>query len=190
MVETVMDCGPLLPALAPAVSEWFPDLEGRVLPVLDTEITDDNMPDLPVCFLAFARERLGERSTPKRPAPIEEFFIEFWFKPKRYAANDGEQTPFWSFYDYHSLRKKLVGHLYNWDTPSGGQIRYVSLEVEPTSYAAIFTFRFTHEYFLGTDEPEEGERFVIVPELCLPESMLCDPVPEEQEQDPCKTQSA
>jgi hypothetical protein len=184
MTETI---GSILPALAEAISEWFPDLGGRVLPVLDTEITDDNMPTLPVCFLAFARERDGPRGTPRKPAPVEEFFIEFWYKPQRYAGSDGKQTPFWSFYDYAALRRKLVSHVYAWDAPSGGQLRYLTLEVEPTSYAAIFTFRFSHEFFMCLDEDEyAGDKFTITTSLCMPQG-ICTPEDTEQEQDPCKT---
>lgn len=177
--------GATLPALAKDISEWFPDLGGRVLPVSETEITPETMPTLPIAMLALLREAPGPNNTARVPHVFEEFVVEFWYKPERYHRDDGTDTPFWAFYDYDSLRNKFLAHLKAWRSPMCGQVRYLGLEVDSSQFAVILSFRFMHEFYLKEEiesVPPDGQSFTIISSICAPVSLYCkEDAPSEEE---------
>lgn len=135
-----------LPALAAAIAEWFPELQGRSVAVADSAITKDNVPTLPYAQLALIREDGKHAFGGALPRPIETFVVEFWFKPIKYTDAKGAETPFWAFYDYDTLRDEFLGKLLFWDSPRSGRFRYEGVEVEALTFATCVSFRVAHEF--------------------------------------------
>lgn len=179
-----------LPALAIAISAWFPELRGRVLPVADTDVTAETMPELPICLMALVREGVGPRNTARTPHIIEEYVVDFWFKPSRYTnPQDGTDTPFWGYYDYDKIRNKLIANLNAWQTPRCGRLSYRGLDVDVNQYAVMLTFRFATDYFLSDvvdSDPPDGQPVLITSSICAPTAMYCPEDAPPEETDKCQ----
>jgi hypothetical protein len=132
--------------MAKAIVSWFPELEGRALPVSEESVTKENIPTLPVCTVALFRETGNNTVASQDLKPEEEFFVSFWFKPVRYQRADGSDTPFWAYYDYDTLRDRFVSHLQDWVSPRGEKIQYMELTVQSDHLAVIVTFRLRHKF--------------------------------------------
>jgi len=175
-----------LPALAEAIKEWFPELEGRALAVSDMTITKENTPTLPLVLTAFVR------STANPPLrnhyeqfPIDDVFIvEFWMKPVRQKRADGSETPFWTYYPYEYVRDKLLTHLVEWTPPNKERIAYRALNVMADHFAVVLSFQFIAHFDWCPKTNRYGEIIHEAPafNLCTPEG--CVP-PDCVEVDPC-----
>lgn len=170
-----------IPAFAKAVSGWFPEFGGRVVPVLDSKITKDNVPTLPFAMLALIIEKgKSNARTLNSPNINEDFLLEFWLEPKKYKVNGTTETEFWSFYDYEPIRNKLLDGISEWLSPRGSRVSYVSLETDSTEYASILTFRFNHEFEWCSELPEDdGLPFTITSCVQAPVALECKPECEE-----------
>lgn len=184
----------LLPALAAKIAEWFPDLEGRSLAVSDARLTKDNLPTLPLVMVAFAREASGQPPNSRRTQfQLDTYFVvEFWMKPERYKRADNTETPFWSFYDYESIRNRLLSKLSNWLGPQQERISYQTMTIETDALAVIVTMQFiaTWDWCDDADdlqaelELELGDGLPVTPatfmvKLCTPRSAVCPEAFEE-----------
>jgi len=166
-----------LPAVAEAVAEWFPEVQGRALAVSEVSITKENIPTLPLVLVAFVR---GTADPPKtsyaQSFEIDDaFVIEFWLEPARYRKANGSETPFWSYYPYEEIRDTLLTNLVRWPTPGGERITYRGLNIEADSFAVVLTFAFHATQRWCADIRDQGEPFKIGFKLCTPASCLPDP---------------
>lgn len=144
-----------LPALAAAMREELADITVRIIPVSDMQIDKDNLPSLPICFLAMTKTvPAKDRNTPRKPALEEHFVIEFWFPPERYNS-DGKELPIWAFYDYDTLQERVLTVTSNWISPRNSQVIWKSTTVDANQYAVATTFSFTHSFFHCDYEPPE-----------------------------------
>ena len=175
----------LLPALADAITEWFPELGGRALAVSDMLVDKQNTPTLPLVLVAFVR------STANPPLrnhyeefPIDDVFIvQFWMKPLRQKRADGSETPFWTYYPYEYVRNKLLTHLVEWMPPNKERIGYRGLTVTADQFAVVLTFQFVAHFDWCPKINRFGEVIQHAPgfNLCTPPGC----VPEICEPDPC-----
>lgn len=178
-----------LPALAAAITEWFPDLGGRALAVSEVSITKENVPTLPLVMVAFARSTADPpaRSHHEEFEITDEFVVEFWLEPARYKKANGSETPFWSYYDYEKIRDQLLNNVIRWETPGGERIAYrsMSMEADQLAVTLTFVFRAVHRWCapLGPHgEPIKQIRSnLCTPESCCPDVICPDPNP----CDPC-----
>lgn len=199
-VETKIVSKALLPDLAAAIAKEFPELKGRSLAVAECDIsaTRENLPTLPLCMIGLIREQGNGSVQTRTYNPDEQFLVQFWFKPERYKLANGADSPFWSFYDYDTLRDRFVTFLESYVSPRSRRVRYVTLEIDVDPYAIVISLTCAHQFeFCPLDEqypectPEEMKdgrpidslTFSIEP-LAVP---YCGPlVPEPEEVDPCK----
>lgn len=179
-----------LPALATAIREWFPFLKNRAAAVSDAEVTKDNVPNLPVCFVVLLRE-IGKSTTRNPKVEVtDEIGVVFLLKPERYASQDGSESPFWAYYDYESLRNQLVGHTKRWEAPNKTRLAYLGLDIESTALATEITFRFAYDFEVCDLPNEDGDGapvmidFKIIP-APAPFCEDCDTKPETKECEPC-----
>jgi hypothetical protein len=180
-----------LPALAEAITEWFPELGGRALAVSNAQITKLNVPTLPLVMVAFARG-VGDQSTQNYQPSFkltDNFIIEFWLQPERYKKANGAETPFWSYYDYEAIRTKLLSNLGRWDTPDGEHIAYRYLTIGADELAVTLSFGFVAVKQFCPIDPAQGEPFTISFDLCPPKGCCpeieCFDIPENDQCDPC-----
>jgi hypothetical protein len=134
----------LLPALAAEIAKWFPELEGRSMAVAESEVTKENMPKLPLAVTAFARA-VGEQSQKSRQSQyeiVDHFIVEFWLPSEKYKRANGTEAPFWSYYNYESIRDKLLTHMATWQAPRSARIAYRTLDTEADPFAVTLTFGF------------------------------------------------
>src|SRR5262245_3630807 len=179
-----------LPALAEAISEWFPELGGRSLAVSDATITKENIPTLPLVMVAFVRSAASppRRSSHETFEVIDTIIVEFWLAPERYKRANGSETPFWSYYDYEAIRDKLLSYMVRWETPSGERISYIGLQIQADALSVTLTFTFEVMFrWCPSIPPDQGVPFTIktmlcAPEGCCPDIICVDPNP----CDPCK----
>jgi len=171
----------ILLEFASALKIWFPKMENRVVAVLDSDITGDNVPTLPLAMLALIRETAEHNpQTNASPKITEDFIVEFWMEPTKYQIEGG--APFWAFYDYDSIRNMILSNLPNFVSSRQQRLKYVSLETDSTQFAAVLTFRFTHTYeWCPDDEMEDdcsptldGKPLVITSCLQVPPQPYCD----------------
>lgn len=179
-----------LPALAKMISVWMPELSGRVTAVTDAEVTRQNIPTLPLCMLALAKEEnLNQPTSGNMNIRISEtFIVEFWLPPERYKTAQGTESPFWAFYDYDTFRDQLVSRIHNWRSPRGAGITYSSLSMEVTELAVILTFRFRHDFKwcpIDNGDAEAQAPVAIVAGICRPVTNICPPSFDPQED--CET---
>src|SRR5262245_3368733 len=179
-----------LPALAEAISQWFPELGGRSLAVSDATITKDNIPTLPLVMVALVRS-LAEppsKSSHETFDISDDFIIEFWLQPERYKKPNGSETPFCSYYDYEDIRDTLLSNLVRWDSPGGERITYRGLTVEADALSVTLTFGFRAVFrWCPTIPPYRGEPFTISAKLCAPQGCCPDVICEDPNPcDPCE----
>ena len=179
----------VLPAVADALREWFPELGDRALAVTDAKITKENLPTLPIAMVAPLRQ-LYSHNSGGRLTVGEEFMIEIWLAPEREVGVGGE-TPFWSYYNFNALRNRLFDRFAGWRTPQNGAVVFVSLDIEVVEYAVMLSFRMRANYDICADapvEPPDGEPARITYSLCAPQSLKCGDYAPEHEIDPCVKQ--
>lgn len=170
---------PLLPALAKAISGWFPELDGRALAVSECKITTQNMPTLPLVMLALIKD---DPKASARSGQIEfndDFVIEFWTKPERYKLVSGAESPFWGYFNYEALRTRLLTHLDTWVSPSGNRVQYKGLDVESDEFAIVVSFRFNHQATFCADDfysDGDGQRILSITSSLSLISSICQKV--------------
>lgn len=184
-----------LPALAEAIAEWFPELNGRAFAVSDATITKENVPTLPLVMVALARS-VGEQLAHNYSADFEivdSFVVEFWLKPEIIKRANGSQTPFWTYYEYEDVRNTLLSNLSRWHMPGDYEhkktprIAFRTLHIAASPLAVTLTFGFIASMRWCADGDEHGEPFKISLRLCAPPSCVPETCYEEDinECQPC-----
>lgn len=191
-----------LPTLAEDIARWFPELGDRVLAVSDAKINKDNLPTLPLVMLSLsdgapdAPTNLTQRSTVNN---VDRFVIEFWLESNRYVKKDNTESPFWTYYDYESIRARLFAGFDGYTGPNGERIYYVGFGVDASEYAVMITFNMQARYQSCPDQElvdacklpalkEDGtiigqSTFLVA--ICEPRTVYC-PEPPTEELDPCR----
>jgi hypothetical protein len=123
-----------------------------------------------------------------RAEPEEQIMVSFVFEPARYQREDGGESPFWAFFDYDSLRDRLLNFLVDWRSPRQGRLSYFGLDVESDSFAVLINFQFRHTFnWCPTDVPNEGlKKWSFKVNVCpaLPPPCI-EPVILDEEENPC-----
>jgi hypothetical protein len=168
----------LLPKIASDIAIWFPELEGRALAVADADqLTRENTPKLPLVMVALAREQSDQPlSSAKTFINLrDEFIIEFWLEPNRYKKSNGTESPFWSYFDYQSIRDRLLtGFTSGYLGPNGERISYRYLAQESSTFAVVLTFTFTASYQWCQDASlPDDDMVVITPQIW--QTKICAP---------------
>lgn len=177
---------PILVSLATEIAKHFPELDGRAVAVADTDVTPENMPNLPICLLVLEDERRRAGSPKGHFAFSENIIVDFWFPPNRYKKEDGSETPFWSFYNYPSVRDRLLNILFDFVPPCGDKLSYDRLTIEVSQYAVFLTFRLSHDVVFMPSEVEPDGVAEVVVEICAPPSLYCPAdVTQVEDEDPC-----
>lgn len=133
--------------LARKLNEWFPELNGRAVAVSEVYVDKLNMPILPVVFVALKKQILADSPRAGSTHVREEFVIEFWMKSKRYTDKaNGDEHPFWAFYNYRDLRNRLLHEFRGWITPDESKVGISTLDVEASDAAVMIAFDCFHEY--------------------------------------------
>lgn len=135
------------PALAKAIAEWLPDLEGRSIAVADVKTYRENKPRLPLAMVAFA----GERAKPtqhiqKPPTIIETIVVEIWRASVRYELESGGESPFYAYIDYRRDRDVIIHGLSEFFTADGAILTYEGCSIMSDEHAYILEMTFSAEY--------------------------------------------
>jgi hypothetical protein len=182
-----------LPALAEAIAEWFPELGGRSLAVSEVTVNKENIPTLPLAMVAYVRGT-GEQSTSSNQSIFnmeDAFVVEFWLEPARYKRANGSETPFWSYYDYETIRDTLLENMARWDAPHGERPAYRGLNIEADQLAVTLTFAFVAAMrWCASPASKKPESIVsgVKFNLCTDQSVCVPDCFEEPEDEchPCK----
>lgn len=171
----------LIETIAEKISEWFPELGGRSVAVMDAEITKNNVPTLPICMVSPIRESAILNGNGATVQIVPEIIIEFWMTPQKLKRDDGTESAYWASYDYEDLRNRLVYHLGSGEI-EGVITNYLGLTFETTSLAQILAFRFSFRqgfcYKVNREEnckPDlnlDGQPRTFVARTC-PKAILC-----------------
>jgi hypothetical protein len=183
----------MMVALARAVTEWFPELNGRALPVSEALITKENVPTLPLAMIGLEREVGNHSANSDTIKPQELFIVQFWFQPERYKTANGGETPFWAFYDYEWIRDRFLSNLILWKSPLGEKVKYRGLDIESSALAIVITFSLSHTFSfcsledeeLGLDTGGDGIPGRFTWEMVYPESPICDCECKDEGEPPC-----
>lgn len=131
---------PFLVSFAEALGEVFPELNGRSLAVADAEVTKENIPTLPVALVSLIRDDPKHPAGSNRIEMSDRFTLEFWYEPIRYRRADGTESPYWAFYDYDALRKRVLAFILHWRGAEGDRVYYAGLEVEAKEFGVSIVF--------------------------------------------------
>lgn len=183
----------LLPNIARNVALWFPELAGRSLAVSEADITEQNMPTLPLCMVALANvdaEKWVWQSAASRTELADNFMVEFWLESVKLRKADGSETPFWAFYNYEDFRDRLLTEIVRYVGPRGQRVEFLKMTVESLPYAVILSFQFrSHLKWCANEipnEPGDGLQAQIDYSLCTPKTNYCGPAFEPtKEKDSC-----
>lgn len=194
---------PLLPEFAAAVAEWFPELGGRSLAVSDIEVDPDNLPSLPIAFVAINDDR-PEHVWSNSGGEIslnEDIILEFWLKVERYKTEKGAESPFFAFYDYEAFRNRLLSNIVTWVGPSGQRFEYRRFNIDATQYAVILHFELrAHSNWCDTSKEPDPDGIIggdasrptvpiirIETNICRPKSFVCPDgyTNNTEKEDPC-----
>jgi hypothetical protein len=135
-----------LPALAAYLRNAMPEFGGRVLAVSESMMTKENVPTLPLVMLALVKEEAASEVRTNVSNVTERFIVEVWIAPERYKTSAGKESPFWGFYDYDTLRDRVVSFTNRWKSPRGYKIAYAGLDHTSTDFAVVVCLTFTHEF--------------------------------------------
>lgn len=180
---------PTLPALMEDLSAWFPELEGRCIAVSEVEPFGDgtNMPTLPMAFAALV-SATGQQ--PQRGANItlnDDVLVHFMFEPVKYQKADGNNSAFFAFYDYETLRDKMLSFSQQWLSPRGSGLTFTSMDVEAEERAVLIAFRFnlSEKWCLPEEFAEEPTKVDIIPRMYAAQGTkpCCEPC--SPAEDPC-----
>ena len=187
----------MIQAVARAVGENFPELGGRSIAVSEVDPFDQqtNYPNLPIAVTALVNEQaLQGRHGGGQIKLSSDILIEFIFLPVKYTTAEGKESPFFAFYDYESIRDRLLRLMKHWRTPRNGSISYKSLVVDSDEYAVHLVFRFMVEEIwcdVGhSEEPSLPARVsfsILQPRGEAPCCEPCEEPPDETRKhgDPC-----
>lgn len=179
----------LIPALANAIKEWFPELREQAFPVADATITKENIPPLPIVMVALVRSVADPpaNSKPKTFDIMDRVVVEFWLQPERYKRPDDSESPFWSYYPYEEIRNTLLSNVAYWDAPGGVLLRYREMHITVDPLAVTLSFFFDATIRWCATQSDFGQPFHIGFTLCTPKACIPDPCAKEAEEcpDPC-----
>lgn len=175
----------LLPSLAQAISGWFPELNGRALAVSEVAPFKDktNVPSLPLAIVALVSEKASESKHGINGLQTKsDVLVQFVYESQRYKDSTGiNDTPFYAYYDYESVRDRFLSGLTNWRTPRGAVVAFNALDVESDEYAVYISIRLSvsekwcdqsedYDPCAATIEPTTNISFAIV----APKSDCCN----------------
>lgn len=133
------------------VSPAFPELEGRAIPV--TGVDDDkggtDATKKPFVLIGL---RKGDTSGPAeigRNSTInlrDDFIVEFNLEKTRYKNGKGGETPFFSYYDYESVRDRLFNAMADFSGEHGITFEFVELDISTEGDTVYIEFRFRQNY--------------------------------------------
>lgn len=134
---------PNVPAIAAMLRERFPELEQRAFAIMEANLTKENMPNLPLAFVALLG-LAGDNQSNDVATPLdimETICIEFWMKPKTYQLSNGGVSPFYAYQDYSDLMERLFAALRGWFTPVGKTVRFISMATLSDELAVMVSFK-------------------------------------------------
>jgi hypothetical protein len=139
---------PSVVSVALLVRKAFPDLNDRAFAVAEATLSKENMPNLPLAFIALLGIRgMNQSNNVTTPLDIEETIcVEFWSASKNYAKADGSASPFYAFQDYTPTMDMLFNALTGYFTPQGKRVRFVSMDTMADEYCLTVCFKFTIEW--------------------------------------------
>lgn len=146
-----------LQALAQALREWFPEMNGQFTAVSDAEITKENVPPLPFGMVAHVVTAFENSETNATSTyAVESILVNFMMKLERYKKEDGGESPFWAHYSYKELMGRLVYHLGDWVSPEGARLTLTQFEIDTSTYAVVLSFRLRHRYKICYTPGKDG----------------------------------
>ena len=182
----------MIPALALAIADAFPELGGRSIAVSEIQPFDaqTNFPNLPIAVTALLSEKADQSVNGGGQIRLSpDVIVEFILDPVKYTLEDGQSSPFFAYYDYESLRDRMLVLTKIWRTPRNGAISYRGMDLSSDEFAVYVAFRFSiHEIWCPPESVLEAEVFTpiqVSARVLQPRGKddCCDPC--EELEDPC-----
>jgi hypothetical protein len=132
-------------AVALLIQQAFPELSSRAFAVAEATLTKENMPILPIAFVALIGLRsINQSNNVTTPLDLEEIIcVEFWLKSQNYARADGSASPFYAYQDYKKTMDKLFNALTGYFTPQSKPVRFISMDTMADEYCLTISFKFS-----------------------------------------------
>lgn len=169
-----------VPAIARLVREHFPELNNRAFAIMEADLTKENQPNLPLCFVALLGiDALNNSNDVSTPVDLlEHIMIEFWLSPVTHNKTDGSTSPFYAYQNYEDIMNRLLSALDGYFTPRKKPVRFVSMITHSDEVVLTVTFRVSVKWRWCNDITEEGTairiRFKVDPSI---PSVCVEPVP-------------
>lgn len=155
-------------ALSKDLLPILPEMEGRIIAVSEMEVTRTNTPTFPIAMIGLQEITFEhDEKSNKLPMLTEVIVAEFWFKSRKVKFSNNTETPFWSYYDYDPLLRKLVSFLLGWKSPKGYKLRVVRMDLESSELAVQVSFTLRHRFDFCPIEDDEGEEARVIPNISL-----------------------
>ena len=167
-----------IPALANAIADTFPELGGRSIAVSEVQPFGDktNIPTLPIAVTALVKET--GKQVQHGGGQIEltdDILVQFIFEPVKYTLSGGSDSPFFAYYDYESIRDRMLSMTQNWRSPRNAGLSFKQMDVESDEFAVYIAMRFSlSEQWCPQDEGPQPSKMKIVGRVLVPKSEKCD----------------
>lgn len=177
-----METKSLIVEFAARVAVCFPELKGRSIAVSEVEPFSNktNRPTLPIAFTALLSSTGTQAAGAQRVNLTESFTLNFMFEPVKYKMLDGNESPFFAFYDYEPIRDRLLSMLVEWETPRKSRVVYRSMDVASDEFAVYINFKLeTAEkwdavcHAVEFDNTHVPARHTIAVTTCAPKVLYC-----------------
>lgn len=184
---------PTLPALARQIASHFPELGGRAIASSEVDPFEDaaSVPTLPMAVVGLITAN-GSQTTNGggKVEIVDGIMVQLIFEPVRYTREDGKDLPFWAFYDYETIRDRMLAITHQWRTPRCAGLSFRSMDVSADEFAVYLSFQFTITQQWNTPDeliPDEDRatgfsvhgrvrqaKGVCIPQDCPPAPAPCD----------------
>lgn len=181
-----------LPALARAVAAAFPELNGRCIAVSEVDAFDGetHLPRLPFGLVALVGETSTQGLNSGGHIPIEDdILVQLLFDSKRYLTADRANSPFFAYYDYETVRDRMLAVTKGWRSPRNAGLAFRTMAVESDEYAVSISFRFASalQWCLPEHLAEQPAMLVdrVHARVQPAPAVECDPCATQETEDPC-----
>lgn len=139
---------PTVVSIAHLVRAAFPELENRAFAVAEAGLTKENMPNLPLAFIALlGMSSVNQSNNVNTPTDLHETIcVEFWLPSQVYKREDGSESPFYAFQDYRPTMEKLFNALTGYFTPQRKPVRLLTMDTTADEYCQTICFKFSVEW--------------------------------------------
>jgi hypothetical protein len=150
-----------LPSFARALRGGFPELENRAFAVSIVDFKESRPSKLPIALVMLGERggiTQGDNHRGGQIKKVDEFTVHYVSNVVKYKQADRvTDTPYYAYYDYEELERRMVNCAKRWKSPRGGSVGYLGVTIDAGEADVALNFKFSHHYDLCDWQTDENE---------------------------------